>query len=1580
LINVLAILINNSFEQRVMKKSFAVLLIILGFHSPIFGQQPAIYINEFMASNVSTFADIVDFADFSDWIEIYNDQSISVDISGYFITDNLSNPYKWQIPENTVIPAKGFYLLWADDFDDEPGKTYIRDSWPGNIEYTTIWSHTNFKLNKDGEEIGFYNPNGEIIDSIVFGKQIDDVSFGRKPDGSENWFFFGEPTPMLRNETEGILNTQYSATTLFSKESGFYSSPIQVELSSSNQNGDIHYTLDGSIPTSQSSKYQSAISISKNTVLTARIFDSDKLAGKVVGKSYFINEERNLPAFSIAADSEYLMGKELGIYKNSLKEREIPINFEYFSLFEADQFSSRVGMRIGGENIYRFAQKPLNIYARANYGESQIEYPMFEHLPYQSYKRLYLRNSGDDWPYTMFRDGLIVSILRDEIDNSVQAYRPSVLYLNGEYWGIYNLREKLDQQYFSLHYNTSASDLDHLEYNGTIIEGDNTDYLSLIDLASTLDLSEPSNYNLIASQIDINNLMDFVITQSYISNSSWSHNREVWRDRGGDNKWRWVLVDMDRGLNVKRLSTNLFQNIYEDFGLFNGLMNNESFKNKFIQRNAERLYTTFDQDRSIQIIDSLQQQIEPEINRHISKWGTFIDSLSITDWGETAGISSLDEWNSEVDNYRSFVREREGYVIQNLASEFELEGQSELKISSNPSNKGNFRINDFFKAVGDVGRYFNNIPLQIEAVPPPGYSFISWKIIESGNTITQLIPTGGNWNYLYGTSELSNEWIQSNFDDSNWQVGPAILGYGDNQNTLLDFGNDASNKPITAYFRKTFEVNDPTNIELLKFQILRDDGAIVYLNGTELIRSNMPTGNVESSTEALSTVSGGDEDSYFNYEVEGDDLVTGFNVLAVEIHQINASSSDLSFDLGLKAVLAHQVTDTSIVSFSQNIELLLSLDTELIMEFEETNVSFLPDIISSNQTLIAENAPYYVNQDVTIATGATLIVEEGVDIFISEGKKIEVLGVLEMIGTENSPIILDAFYAGTQWAGVFFKNNTAPSLMKFVEIKNAKGIENDAINFGAISLENASLEMYNVNISKVRFPISSQKSRLRIENSSIKNGTMVGDYLNVNAGKLWVINTLFEGNNIEDMDAIDIGFMNDTTIIEGNIFRNFEGENSDAIDIGDQSEAVLVKGNFISNCGDKAISVGQASTVLIERNLIWNCNLGVGIKDLDSFAQITNNTFYENDVAVAAYEKILNRGGGTAFIKNSIFENSFTNDIIADEFSTITVDYSVSNTTILDGVQNLFDDIKLINPGQQNFYPQVVSPLIDSGDPESLPDDDGSISDIGAFSYQHFNDYRLVINELNYNSEDNFDPEDWIELYNASDEALDISNWVLLDESGEQTFVFDTDISILPNSYLVIARETKRFHSLFDGVSDVYGDLKTGFSSNGESLYLYSIKGKLMDSLKYSDKAPWPIEADGQGATLELVNPFLDNSVATSWSASTDFGTPGKVNSSFLVSNDINFSSIPNNVALLQNYPNPFNPNTVLSYQTPDKRRVSLRVFDLLGRDVITLVNEVVQAGYHQVTFDASRLSSGVYIYRLEAGNQVFTKKMTLIK
>jgi hypothetical protein len=293
----------------------------------------------------------------------------------------------------------------------------------------------------------------------------------------------------------------------------------------------------------------------------------------------------------------------------------------------------------------------------------------------------------------------------------------------------------------------------------------------------------------------------------------------------------------------------------------------------------------------------------------------------------------------------------------------------------------------------------------------------------------------------------------------------------------------------------------------------------------------------------------------------------------------------------------------------------------------------------------------------------------------------------------------------------------------------------------------------------------------------------------------------------------------------------------------------------------------------------------------------------------------------------------------------------------------------------------VYSPCIDRGDPKSVTDLNGTRSDIGAFTFSGIGNSAIVINEINYNSSASFDSDDWIEIYNRTPDPIDISGWVILDGSRKPTFTMNQGSILKPKEFIVLSKDLSLFKAKYPGVINAVGNMNAGLSGSGESIHLYDTNGFLMDSLTYDDKLPWPVEADGAGSSLELQNPVLDNSLGKNWKSSIGHGTPGAVNSTFIVGfEEVNEKSIPHEFALFQNYPNPFNPTTKISYQLPVRSFVILKIYDGLGREVALLVNEEKQPGYYEIKFNGQNLASGIYFYRIEADNFISVKKFVLIK
>lgn len=267
------------------------------------------------------------------------------------------------------------------------------------------------------------------------------------------------------------------------------------------------------------------------------------------------------------------------------------------------------------------------------------------------------------------------------------------------------------------------------------------------------------------------------------------------------------------------------------------------------------------------------------------------------------------------------------------------------------------------------------------------------------------------------------------------------------------------------------------------------------------------------------------------------------------------------------------------------------------------------------------------------------------------------------------------------------------------------------------------------------------------------------------------------------------------------------------------------------------------------------------------------------------------------------------------------------------------------------------------------------------FKRNDINSTGIVINEINYRSADDFNTDDWVEFYNNSGESINISGWYFSDSDDTHKFIFPSGTILNTDSYLVLTKKDSLFQSLFPDVTNKIGDMDFGLSGDGELIRLFDTSDEVVDELTYNDKSPWPVEADGMGATLSLTNPGFDNAAGENWAASSGHGTPGKANTDVSVSNEDDLSNeLPSSIELKQNYPNPFNPVTTIGYSLDKLGKVSIKVYDITGRLVSVLVDENKSAGQFNVTWDATAYSSGVYFYKLEALGVTVSKSLTLIK
>jgi len=676
-------------------------------------------INEFCAKNESVILD--EYGEYDDWIEIYNYGEDTVDLSGIYITDDLSNIQKWQFTEEILIVPFSFVIVWADD-QPEQGATHI-----------------GFKLSGEGEEIGLFTPNSLInIDSIVYDEQMSDISMGRKPDGGIIWNNFINPTPGSSNITEGMYGI--TPTPEFSVIGGFFNSEFYVSINVDLDLAQIFYTTDNSIPTTSSFEYTDSILINSTAVIRARAFKEDFIPGYIATETFIFNYDFTLDAISLVTDDNNLWGSS-GIYDNPHSGVEKPIHFEYFNSDANQALKLDCGVKIHAPDYIR-DQKSLRLYARSEYGDKEFNYKFFDELDFSTFKRLILRNGGNDGMEggkTQIRDPLSHIIYKhSNPENGISSYKPVHIFLNGDYWGIYNLRERQDEYYIQS--NFDEEDVDFLEYDAhspnfmNAISGDWQNFDSLKNFVIENDLNDPNNYEIVKDWMDIENFVDYQIYEIFIGNQDWlSNNIKFWRPKQAGEKWKWVLWDTEYGLALFYPDYNIgypdcnFLHMAMTWGgwgngdytyLLRNLCDNSEFLEYFNIRFADLLNTELRENGYIvEVIDSLQNILSPDVQFQFNRWG-----------------SNTSIWNIRIQEIKNFTNGRPYYIREHIINEYGLGDTFNLSIDVQPPNSGQIQVNTI--RVSDFpwdGEYFTDYQTEITAIPNNGYVFEGWDGIASNN-------------------------------------------------------------------------------------------------------------------------------------------------------------------------------------------------------------------------------------------------------------------------------------------------------------------------------------------------------------------------------------------------------------------------------------------------------------------------------------------------------------------------------------------------------------------------------------------------------------------------------------------------------------------------------------------------------------------------------------------------------------------------------------------------------------------------------------------------------------------------------
>lgn len=686
--------------------------------------------SQVVINEVSTNSDTIEvFGHTDDWIELYNPTPGWVYLNNYYISDNPDKPQKWRLNGTYKIEPNGYLIILCND--------------------AASGANTNFKLSAEGETIVLTNNLGDIVDKVEVPKLMPDQSYGRATDGENTWAVFKSPTPNSTNNN----STAITATPVMSLQGGFYSGAQSVSISCPDRQATIYYTLDGSMPTEKSSVYSSPINITATKVIRAVAKNPKLKMGYAATNTYFIRSRNfDIPVVSLSTDNDNFFDDKIGIYVrgtngktgncaegavNWNQDWERPVHFEYFAGVAHKQVVSiDAGVKIFGSCSRTNAMKSLRIVARKDdYGEKKIEYKFFEHKNIDKFKSIVLRNGGNDFISTMLRDGLITQLCSKHMDVDIQEFQPAAVFLNGEYFGMHNIREKISDHYVQENYGLEHEKIDLLENDAKIIEGSNKDYNDLMKYVENHSLKNDANFNYVASKIDLDNYTDYFIAQLYIDNEDWPNNNiKYWKTQGTNSRWRWILFGTEYSCGVygKQANVNSLKRVLIDHDtelgnsfwstvLIRALLENDAYRQMFLQRFSYHIDHTFQYENNVKpLCDSLQSVMENEWEYHSQRWIQWINTQT---------------WKSNVGNVKNWFYNRPNYIRQYLQEVFNLNGTFYLTAKADINN-AKILISWFKTSIYVSGNYYKNTDLKLEAKIPAGYGFDHWQVVyKNGNSV-----------------------------------------------------------------------------------------------------------------------------------------------------------------------------------------------------------------------------------------------------------------------------------------------------------------------------------------------------------------------------------------------------------------------------------------------------------------------------------------------------------------------------------------------------------------------------------------------------------------------------------------------------------------------------------------------------------------------------------------------------------------------------------------------------------------------------------------------------------------------------
>lgn len=887
--------------------------------------------NEIEVANIDQ---IIDHSyNYGAWIELYNKSDKRISLDYLYVSDDPDNLTKFMMPSNSgIIQPKGYRCIFFDHnaSDGEYGPYANKQ--------------VNFKLQNDGGTIYISEDGVTPFITATYPAAVSRCSYARKNVGSDEWGMNGNPTPNAEN-ADAFANLRL-AEPVVDTDSRLFTDNFNIHVTIP-QGATLRYTTDGTAPTLSNGETSTDgnFNIFASCNYRFRLFQKGYLPSPVVTRSYIYRDnDYYLPVISITTDDANLYDDIIGVYvdgtngvagrnhgpSNINMDWERPVNFEYITADNKMGVNMEAEFTISGGWSRHYAPSSFKIKAtKVNEGKNSIDFPFFPCKPFNKYKQILVRNGGND------NDASYHGRVRDAITQETlissgfyvdaQDYQPVHVFFNGRYIGQLNLREPNNKYNGAANYGYDDDEMDAFEYSNGYFQmaGTKDSFNEWLNLSRNA--ADESAYETMRQKVDMDEYTNYWAAVSYIGCTDWiCNNNNVKGYRSlPDGKFHLTILDQDWGWG----NTSALRSLEGNYGnellqIYNFTKQNPDYRRKFVDAYCILNGSVFSPERCEAVGDSICNLVEKALS--------FEGKQPWISYNEQKG-------NMISDNARA-------NRIQALHDCYGLSNGMNVSFHSNIS-QASFRIND---QPVPTGRFNGTLfaPVDIEVSAPSGYVFAGWKAMQSYAFVA--FPFGSEWKY----------WDQGSLDDrptwkggstTGWGSGYAPLGYGKNNiATTISYGDDPNNKYPTYYFRKDFKLDNALSPnDIVKLNFVEDDGFVIYVNGKEAGRYNMPEGEITYNTYAPTFAQ--DNPDHGTLLLNASLFREGNNRIGVEVHNNVPGSSDIYWDAELAIVSAR--TDDYISA-----ERVLALSEDSDMELEAV-FNALPDeyLVAAGQTPVVIN-------------------------------------------------------------------------------------------------------------------------------------------------------------------------------------------------------------------------------------------------------------------------------------------------------------------------------------------------------------------------------------------------------------------------------------------------------------------------------------------------------------------------------------------------------------------------------------------------------------------------------------------------